>query len=146
MAEAADKITINKLKRQLLKAQELGREAEDRRKELSRSLQEKVHENLSLRESLASQELLMGEDLGKAAKRIEALSKENRLYEAANDKLAGEVSKLQAAYRNLGEHCADVSILLNRIPLWIRRIFRAAHPTNGSRLSSNPYSGTSAGK
>lgn len=146
MAEAADKITINKLRRQLLKAQELGREAEERRKELSRSLQEKVHENLSLRESLASQELLMGEDLGKAAKRIEELSKENRLYEAANDKLAGEVSRLQSAYRNLGDHCADVSILLNRIPNWVRGIFRATYPTDGSRLSSNPYSGTSAGE
>lgn len=145
MNEAAQATKIVQLKRLLRQAQELGRETEVRIKELRQSLLNRTQEVLRLNDSLRSQELLLGESGAAAAAEIERLKAANALFESANQKLSAEISSLLFSLQV--EELAHVAAKqeLDRIPRWIRRLFRAKDQAVRSSAGEDHGGGASSG-
>lgn len=125
MAKAETEVKLQRLRKLLLDAQDLTRKSQERMNGLRFTLRERTREVINLRESLASQELLMSEDIRKARDRIVMLESERESLRAEIRTLRNDTTLLDTECDRKAEQINDLRQQLNRIPGWVRRLFRA---------------------
>lgn len=131
MNEAAQQVEKAQLKRLLRKAQELGRHSETRIKELRLALMERTREVANLSDSLRSQEHLLGDAAAAARELAEAKQANTTLHwtnaalEETNKKQSEEIASLLFSLNVEEQAHVTVKQELDRIPRWVRRLFRA---------------------
>ena len=132
MAKAETEVKLQRLRKLLSDAQDLTRKSQERMNGLRFSLRERTREAVNLRESLAAQELLMSEDLKKARDRIQrseeiAQSQAMTIEVQSNEikLLRSDIKKIDTECDRKAEQINDLRQQLNRIPGWVRRLYRA---------------------